>query len=225
MDQLGHGDLDDGVLLLGPPVLGEEVADHLGLGLHHGPGLGGVARDGQEAGRMATVDLDPHVVVVPVHLGAAVGQYAQASAAGTDLGVAAHGLDDLACPRGDGGALAAGVEVDAHHVLEAGQDQPQPVVARGVQAQRHGRAVVVAPALDQLGGQAAMVAVVGHLVVLLALGVPDRLPDGPAAQGLELWGDVGPFEDLTDWRQVWCCIGHCSTQQRTPRKGNNGRRG
>jgi hypothetical protein len=77
---------------------------------------------------VAVVDLDPHNVVLHVLGDGAVGQYAQAVAAWAQLGVAVHRVDDLLRPWGDGAVRDASVKVDAHHVVQAGQDQPHAAV-------------------------------------------------------------------------------------------------
>ena len=140
MQEVGHGDGDD----VGPGdapgvVAGEELAQHLGRGVGDRAGSGGVTGDGEEASALAGVDLDAHSVVVPVQIRGAAGDDTQAVAAGADLGIATHGLDDLTGPRGDRGALPAVVKVDADDTLYAGEDKAQTVVARGVELEGSGR--------------------------------------------------------------------------------------
>ena len=187
----------------------ELLAD--GGGWFH-PGARLVARDGQKPGRVASVDLNADVVVVPVGVKGAGGQYADAVAAGAALGVAAHGVDDLQGPRGDHAVLDAVVQINAHHVGDVGEHEAHALVLAGVEPLGAVGRVEIHPALDVLGAQAVVVRVVRDLVVLLPGLVPHGLPWGPAAHVLELLRDVLRLEYLPDWWQVWCCLCHFYTQ-------------
>ena len=161
---------------------------------------------------MARVDLDAHVVVVPVGVEGAGGQYADAGAAGAKLGVAAHGGDDLLSPRGDDAIRHAVIEVDAHEVNDVGEHEAHALVLAGVEPLGSVGRLEIHPALDVLGAQAVVVRVVRDLVVLLPNLVPHGLPWCPASHVLELLRNVLRLEYLPDWWQVWCCLCHFYTQ-------------